>query len=524
VLLGAVAFVLLIGCANVANLVLARVTHRHRELAVRAALGAGVWVAARLLLLESLVLGALGGAAGFFLSFWGLDAFLRFAPAGIPRLGDVRVDGWVFAFAAVLSCLTSVVFGSAGLFQVLRLNLSEALRQREGTPGRMRVGLRGALVIAEMALALVMLTGAGLFLKSFSRLASWNPGFEVQHLTSTWLLASQSKYPTGPQVAELFRRAVEEVGSLPGVVSAGAASAGPVFGGTETDAFQILGRPPAAEPPTARWYDVDPGYFATLGVPVVRGRGFSRSDGPGAPSVALVNQTMARRYWPGQDPVGQRVTMQDRTMTIVGVVADVPPLSPDQPVAPEIYWPNQQAPRWATYVILRTAADPATLASAARRRLQELDPDLSVPEFRTLDAQFGRALVYPRFVTLLMATFAAIALVLAAVGVYGVVAYGVARRTREIGIQVAMGASRGDILRAIVWQGMLLTLAGAAAGVAGALAITPVLRSLLAGVEPGDPLTLLGVAAVLCLVALMASYLPARRASGISPLEALREE
>jgi putative ABC transport system permease protein len=244
----------------------------------------------------------------------------------------------------------------------------------------------------------------------------------------------------------------------------------------------------------------------------------------GTPGVVLVNQAMARRYWPGEDPVGQRVIMYDRTMTVVGVVADVPPLSPDRPVTPEIYWPNQQAPRWATYVIIRTAADPSTVANAARRRLQELDADLSVPEFQTFEARFGRALVYPRFVTLLMTVFAAIALALAAVGVYGVVAYGVARRTREIGIQVAMGASRSDILRAVVWQGMLLTLAGAAAGVAGALAITPVLRSLLAGVEPGDPLTLLGVAAVLCLVALVASYLPARRASGISPLEALREE
>jgi len=524
VLLGAVAFVLLIGCANVANLVLGRVTHRSRELAVRAALGSGAWVAGRLILLEALVLGILGGVLGLVLSFWGLDVFLRLAPGGIPRLHDVRVDGWVFAFALALSCLTSVLFGAAGLFPALRLNLSDALRQREGTPGRSRVGLRGALVVAEMALALMLLTGAGLFLKSFSRLASWNPGFEVQHLTSTWLLASQTKYPTGPQVADLFQRAVEEVASLPGVVSAGAASAGPGFGGTETGELRIVGRASEGEPPTARWFDVDDNYFTTLGVPLLRGRGFTATDAAGAPGVALVNETMARRYWPGRDPVGQQVVMYDRGMTIVGVVADVPPLSSGEPAAPEIYWPNQQAPRWATYVIIRSAADPATVTGAARRRLQQLDPDLSVPEFQSLEARFGRQLVYPRFVTLLMAVFAGIALALAAVGVYGVIAYGVARRTREIGIQVAMGASRGDILRAVLMQGLVLTLAGAVIGAAGAVAISPVLRSLLAGVEPGDPLTLLAVAVVLVLVALVASYVPARRASGISPLEALREE
>ncbi len=525
VLLGAVAFVLLIGCANVANLLLARVTHRHRELAVRAALGAGRWASARLILLESLVLAAIGGAVGFFLSFWGLDAFLRFAPAGIPRLDQVGVDGWVFGFAVALSCLTSLLFGAAGLFQAARLSLSDSLRQREGTPARRRVGLRGALVVAEMALALVLLTGAGLLLKSFTRLASWHPGFEVEHLTTTWLLASQTKYRTGPQVAELFRRAVEEVVSLPGVVSAGAASAGPMFGGTETGAFRIVGRAvQEGEPPTARWFDVDPNYFATLGVPLLKGRGINASDVAGAPGVALINATMARRYWPGQDPLGQQVVMYDRTMTVVGVVGDVPPLSPDQPAVPEIYWPNRQVPRWATYVILRTASDPAGLAQAARRRLQELDPDLSVPEFQTLEAQFARKLVYPRFVTLLMAAFAGIALALAAVGVYGVIAYGVARRSREIGIQVALGAARGQILRQVVAQGMTLALAGVVIGVLGSLALTPVLRSLLAGVEPGDPLTLLGVAVVLALVALVASYLPARRASGVSPLEALRAE
>ncbi len=525
VLLGAVGFVLLIGCANVANLLLARITHRDRELAVRAALGAGRWASARLVLLESLVLAVLGGLAGFVLSFWGLDGFVRLAPAGIPRVEEVGVDARVFGFAVTLSGLTSLLFGAAGLFQTARLNLSDTLRRKNAAPAGRRVGLRGALVVAEMALALMLLTGAGLFLKSFTRLASWDPGFEVDHLAVGWLLASDTKYPTGAQVGELFRRAVEEVGSLPGVVSAGAASAGPLFGGTETGELRIVGRgAQEGETPTARWYDVDPNYFATLGVPVVRGRGITVSDVAGAPGVALINQTMARRYWPGQDPIGQQVVMYDRTMTVVGMVGDVPPLKADQPPAPEIYWPNRQVPRWATYVILRTASDPADMARAARLRLQELDPDLSVGEFRPLSTGFARSLVYPRFVTLLMATFAAIALILAAVGVYGVIAYRVARRTREIGIQVALGATRGQILRQVVAHGMTLALGGVVIGVLGSLAITPVLRSLLAGVEPGDPVTLFGVAMVLALVALVASYLPARRASGVSPMEALRAE
>lgn len=515
---------LLIGCANVAHLLLARVTHRGRELALRAALEAGRWTSARLLLLESLALAVLGGGAGFFLSFWGLEAFVKLAPAGIPRLSEVSVGGRVLGFAIGLSVLSSLVLGVAGVGQVSRLNLGDALRGKETGPGRRQVGLRGALVVAEMALALILLTGAGLLLKSFTRLASWEPGFEVEHLSTSWVLASHNKYPNGAQVADLLGRAVEEVGTLPGVVSAGAASAGPLFGGTETDEFRIIGRPEVESPATARWFDVDPNYFATLGVPVLRGRGFAATDVAGAPDVAMVNAALARRYFPSQDPVGQRVTTYGRTMTLVGVVAEVPPLKTGEPPAPEIYWPNRQAPRWASYIILRTSSDPATVASAARRRLQELDPDLSVTEFQPLTTRFARSLVYPRFVTLLIGVFAGIALLLAAVGVYGVIAYGVARRTREIGIQMALGAARRDVLRAVVGQGLLLAMVGVAIGVAGSFAVTPVLRGLLAGVEPGDPITLAGVATVLALTALVASYLPARRAVGIAPTEALRAE
>ena len=521
-LLGAVGFVLLIGCANVANLLLARISHRGRELAVRAALGATRWASARLVLLETAVLAALGGALGLVLSLWTLQAFLRLAPPSIPRLAEVSVDGRVFAFALAVSVATSVLVGTAGFLQAARSSPSDVLRGTNVAPGG-RFGPRGALVVAEIALALVLLTGAGLAMRSFIRMASWDPGFETGHVTTTWLLASDSKYPTRPQVADLFRQAVDEVRAIPGVVSAGAASAGPLFGGTETDAFEIVGRPrDAAHPPTARWFDVDPHYFATLGIPVTRGRPFEASDVLGAAGVAIVNQTMAQRYWPGEDPLGQQVVMYGRTMTVIGVVRDVPPLRRDEAPQPEVYWPNQQAPRWATYLVLRTSADPAAIERVVRQRLEALDPDLSVSAFRPMTAQLTRSLVYPRFVTTLVGGFAAIALVLAAIGVYGVIAYGVAQRTREIGIQAALGATRGAILRKVITQGMSLTLAGLAIGVAGSLALGPVLASLLAGVEPRDPATLLAVSLVLALVALIASYLPARRASGVSAMEALR--
>ncbi|MBI4500666.1 MAG: ABC transporter permease [Gemmatimonadetes bacterium] len=524
VLLGAVGFVLLIGCANVANLLLARLTHRSRDLAVRAALGADRWASARLIALESLVLAAVGGVIGLGFSFWALDAFVRLAPRGIPRLDEISIDRRVFGFAVALSCLTGLVFGAIAFFRASHPNPGDTLRGKEAPLGGRRFNLRSALVVAEVALALVLLTGAGLLLKSFTRMSRWDPGFTTEKLTMTWLLAPQAKYRTGAQVADLFRRAVEETGSVPGVVSAGAASAGPMFGGTETGEVRIVGQRPLGEPPTARWYDVDPNYFATMGIRVVRGRGFAASDVAGAPGVAVINQTMASRHWPGEDPIGRNVVMYDRAMTLVGVVADVSPLKADQATAAEIYWPNRQSPRWATFLILRTAAEPATVTSAARRRLQELDPDLAVSEFQTFNDRVGGVLVYPRFVTALMATFAGIALILAAIGVYGVIAYGVARRTREIGIQMALGAARGQILRTVIAQGMTLALVGVALGVAGSLAITPVLRSLLAGIQPNDPLTLATVALVLVSIAFLASYVPARRASAVSVLEALRIE
>jgi putative ABC transport system permease protein len=527
IFLGAMGFVLLIGCANVANLLLARATERRREFAVRAAIGAGRWPLVRLLLTESLVLALLGGALGLLLSLWAVDAFVALAPGNIPRLSEVGVDSLVLAFATLLSVVTCIVFGLAPAVYATRLELSQAVKEGDQrSPGRSGFRLRSALVITEVALALVLLIGAGLLTRSFVRLLSWEPGFDRSNLMVVWLLASDGKYSNAHQVAELFRLAVEEVESLPTVVSVGATSAGPLFGGREPDEFTIAGRPTPqpGEYPVARRYDVGPNYFRTLGTPLLRGRGFTDTDAQTAPPVAIVNETLARRYFPGVDPLGQQVTMLGGPMTIVGVVADVQPLRVGDPIEPEIYWPYRQRPRYATYLLIRTASDPANAVRPIESRLQALDPDMEISSFRTMEELLDRQLVRPRFNMLLIGVFASVALLLAAIGIYGVISYSVAQRTREIGVRVALGAEERDIFGSVVGRGMILSVSGIAIGLVGALAVTRVLSSLLVGVRPTDPLTFAAIAALLMLVAFLASYVPARRASRVDAIVALRSE
>jgi putative ABC transport system permease protein len=319
---------------------------------------------------------------------------------------------------------------------------------------------------------------------------------------------------------------VEEVAALPSVVSVGAASAGPLFGGREPDEFTVAGRP-APEPgqrPVARRYDVGPNYFRTLGVPLKSGRDFNDADTHGATPVAIINEAMARRYFPDEDPIGQQVTMLGGPMTIVGIVGDVQPLRPGDPVEPEIYWPYKQRPRYATFLLIRTASDPTATIQAAEQRLKALDPDMNVSTFRTMEELIGRQLVRPRFNMFLIGVFASVALLLATVGIYGVISYSVAQRTREIGIRVALGAAAGDILRSVVGRGMWLTLAGVVFGLAGAFGVTRVLSSLLVGVEPTDPFTFASIALLVILAALFACYVPARRATRVDAMVALRSE
>jgi putative ABC transport system permease protein len=527
IFLGAMGFVLLIGCANVANLLLARATERRREFAVRAAIGAGRSRLVRLLLTESLLLALLAGAIGMLVSLWAVDVFVGLAPAGIPRLDEVGIDISVLAFATLLSIATCAVFGLAPAVHASRLDLNESLKEGDQrSPGRSGVRLRSILVVSEVALALVLLIGAGLLTRSFVQLLRWQPGFDESNLMVTWLLASDGKYSDGLQVAGLFELATQEVQAVPAVVSVGAASAGPLFGGIEPDEFTIAGRP-TPEPgqfPVARRYDVGPSYFRTLGIPLLKGRHFSDADSRGAPPVAIINETMANRYFPNEDPIGQQVTMLRGPMTIVGVVADIQPFRAGDPIDPEIYWPYKQRPRYATYLLIRTASDPAGTIRPIEARLKALDPDMEISSFRTLEELIGRQLVRPRFNMLLIGVFASVALVLAAIGIYGVISYSVAQRTREIGIRVALGAEERDILKAVVGRGMALTLTGVAIGLAGAFGVTRVLSSMLVGVSSTDPLTFVAIATLLALVALAACYVPARRATRVDAMVALRSE
>ncbi len=530
VFLGAVGFVLLIGCVNVANLLLVRATDRSGEFAVRASLGATGGRLVRHLLTESVVVSLVGGGLGLLVAYWGTDAFLSVAPASIPRLSEVHIDLRVLLFTIGLSALTALLFGLAPALHAWRTDLGGRLRSAHDG-GRRRGRFRNALVVGETALALVLLIGAGLMTKGFVGLTRWDPGFDTSGLVTTWALAPHAKYPNGQEVAALLARAEDALRSLPGVEGVGASSAGPLFGGQESDDFQIVGNPVASadERPTARWFDISPGYFPTLGLPLLQGRDFTSGDDAGGAPVAIVNRTFADRYLTDGDAVGRRVIMHGRTMEIVGVVPDVPPLRSSDALRAEIYWPKAQEPRWATFYVIRTAGPTssssiASLERAAKDRLKTVEPDLQVSSFVPLTEYEARAFVSPRFNMLLVDAFALLALVLAAIGIYGVIAYSVAQRSREMAIRIAVGAQPRGMVRDIVADGMRIALLGLALGVVVAFALSRVLRGLLFGVPATDPSTYVAVALGYALVAVVACTLPARRAGRLDPVEVLRTE
>jgi putative ABC transport system permease protein len=529
VFLGAVGFVLLIGCVNVANLVLARSAERQREFAVRAALGADRLRLVRQMLTESLLLAAVGGITGVLTATWALRAFIAIAPSNIPRLDEVSIDGWVLGFAVIVSIFTSVLFGFAPAVRATKVDLTRSLKEgQQGYYGWSGLGVRNLLVISEVALALMLLVGAGLLTRSFATAVRWDPGFDRENLLTVSVFGSPAKYTTGAKVNRLFQQAVEDVESLPGVGSVGATSAGPLFGGRETTELSIVGRPEDAERrPVARWYDIDPNYVRTLGVPLLGGRYFTAADDAAAPPVAMINETMALRYWPDEDPLGSRVTVlmgDPQIFTVVGVVGDVTPFRPDAAPEPEIFWPKLQWPRLATFLVIRTASEPTSLVRAVRERLYQLDPDLSLGSFRTMEQLVDRQLVRPRFNMLLLGIFALVALTLAAVGIFGVISYAVSHRTHEIGLRMSLGAGRQEILGLVIRDGLKLVAAGLTIGVGGALGLTRGLSSMLMGTSPTDPQTFVGVTVVLVGVALLACYLPARRAARVDPMVALRQQ
>jgi putative ABC transport system permease protein len=532
-LLGAVALVLLIACANVANLLLARAAGRQKEMAVRVALGATRLRLVRQLLVESVLLALLGGAAGLLLGWWGVDLLKGLLPSEFPRLADIGVDPRVLGFTLLVSCATGVAFGLAPALQFTKPDLHSFLKESaRGSTGGARGGrLRGLLIVSEVALSLVLLVGAGLLFRSFMRLQSVELGFRPQRVLTFRLTPSGTNFREDAQFSNFYRDAAERVKAIPGVEAVGVINTLPLSKGPTTG-FRVEGGP-ALRPdqmPSVNYRSVSPGYFDAVGVAVVKGRVPDERDTPGAPLVLAVNQSLARRDFPGEDPVGKRISYgvnaqrQPIWFQIVGVVADVRNLELGTEPSPEIYTSYQQDPFAGMSYVVRSSVEPESLVPAVREAVRGVDRAQPVADVRTLEQLVGEAASAPRFNSMLLGLFACMALLLAAAGIYGVMSYAVTQRTHEIGIRIALGAQGRDVLRFVVGQGMTLALAGVGLGLVAALALTRVMSSLLYGVSATDPLTFAGVALLLTLVALLASYVPARRATKVDPMIALRYE
>ena len=550
VLLGAVAFVLLIACANVANLLLARASARGKELAIRAAMGAGQGRLVRQLLTESLLLALGGGLLGLLLAYWGVVALRGLVPANTPRMDEVQLDPTVLAFTLGVALLTGVFFGLAPAWQISRTDLRETLN--EAGRGTSAAGgsryLRAGLVVSELALAVLLLAGAGLLIRSFSRLLDASPGFQTQHLMTMTLSLPEKAYPDGPPVQKFFAQLMDKVKTVPGVQSAGAVSLMPLTdsyssGSTYFESTPLTDLPRYQPVGNLPYTEIDQraataGYFEAMQIPLVRGRLLTEADDASAPLVVVVDTDFANRFWPNGDAIGQHVaidTIPDgqlqkaRWRTIVGVVGHVKHYGLDVPGREQIYVSHRQ-PMYGKYVprdmtlAVRTAQSPASLTNAIREQVFAIDKDLPLYGIATMDELVSKSVAQPRLNLSLLAAFAVLALVLAAVGVYGVMAYAVTQRTQEFGIRMAMGASTTDVLRQVFIEGGRLAALGLALGIGAALVLTRLMASLLFEVKPGDPLTLSVAAAVLVVVALAACYIPARRATRVDPLVALRYE
>jgi predicted permease len=534
VLLGAVGLVLLVACVNVANLLLARVTSRETELAVRAALGAGRGRLVRQLLTESLLLALVGGAAGLLLAARIVDGIVALQPEGVPRLAEVGVNGAAVSFAVVLSLAASLLSGAFPALHTSRRATAQALRQ--GSRGILvggRGDLRGALVVGQIALAMVLLAGSGLLLRSFARLRHVDPGFRTENALAFRLSLPDSAYPEDAQRLAFHDELQRRLGALPGVRAVGAVAGLPLAGSRFNISFTVDGRPavPPSQQPTMEVRIATPGYFRTLGIPVRRGRAFTEGDGPESPQVVVLSESAVRRFFPDEEPIGRTIRLglgrgrgRRAGGEVVGVVGDVKDLGLAAASPPEIYVPYAQFPIQSMDVVVRTDVPPRSLASAAERLVHGLDAELPVARVATLDEVLARSVSGPRFHALLLGSFAAVALFLAALGLFGVMSCAVAQRTREIAVRVALGATRGEMLRMVLRDALVLGTAGVALGLGGALLLSRAIASLLFALSPRDPATLAAVAAVLLATALVASYLPARRATRVDPVIALRSE
>lgn len=534
VLLSAVGLLLLIACANVANLQLARAAARQKEIAIRLALGASRARLMRQLLTESVLLSLMGGAVALLFALWGIDALVAALPEGVPRASEIGLDASALGFTLLISLLTGILLGLAPAWQGTKPDLTEGLKEG-GKPlmgvGR-RSGVRSLLVIGEVALSLLLLIGAGLTMKSFYRLREVKPGVDSHNVVTMQINLPPARYAEDYKQANFFGAILERISALPGVVSAGATTNLPFIDDNQSD-FTIEGRPEAKTPKDAliASYDsVSAAYFRATGIPILKGRAFTEQDMKGAAPVAIISETMAHRFFGGEDPLGRRIRRGDSEdnkpwLTIIGIAGDVRRYGLAERLRPEIYYPFQQQPQAAMALVVRTtAADPLSIAPAVRREVQAVDKDQPVYDIKTMDSLLAKSIASNRLAVWLLGLFAALALLLASIGIYGVIAYSVTQRTREIGIRMALGARPRDVLRLVVGQGMMLTFIGIGLGLVGAFALTRVMASLLFSVSPTDPVTFAAISALLAVVALLACYIPARRATKVDPMVALRHE
>lgn len=530
VLLAAVGFVLLIACANVANLLLARATAREKELALRKALGASRGRLVAQLLSESCMLSFLGGALGVLLAYALMPALRSVKDAGVPRLAEVRLDPAVLLFSLLLCLLTAVLFGLAPAMQAAGKQLHDALKEglRGSSAGGSRGRFRAVLVAAEIAVALVLMTGSGLLIESFAALMRVNLGFATRNLLTFPIALPASRYAQPAQQAEFFRQALQRVKSLPAVDAAGFVSFLPLSGGYRLSYFCLEGQvcQGLGKDPLIVFWQVSPGYLDTMATPLLQGRLFDDHDSAAGAPVMIVNESTAKHYWPSQTPLGKHVAGSRDLIQreVIGVVADAKISSLSDPGTDQLYVPSDQMPYAGMTLVVRSSAQPQALIEALRGKIAEVDPTLALSEIRTMDEVVGASVARPRLIALITGIFAGIALLLAAIGIYGVMAYSVSTRKQEMGIRVALGAEPEDILKLVVGQGMRMTLLGIGVGIAVSLALTRLLAGLLYGVRATDPLVFGGASLLLVATALLACYLPARRATRVDPIVVLRSE